>query len=114
MNCLKCNHKNPGTLQYCQKCGAKLDFTADEIREALVEKARHEVVAETGFHARRLLALAVVLFLTAVTFLVLSGGAPEGAYYLPSAAPGAKYVEVEAKLDPKLPKLSVPLEARKK
>ena len=114
MNCLKCNHKNPGTLQYCQKCGARLDFTADEIREALVDKAHGEAIAETGFHAKRMLALAVVLFLTAITFLVLSGGAPEGAYYLPSAANGAKYVEVEEKLDPRLPKLSVPLEARKK
>lgn len=114
MNCLRCKHKNPGTLQYCQKCGAKMDFTADEIREALVDKARDEAVAETGFHAKRLLALAVMLFLTAVTFLVLSGGAPEDAYYVPSAANGAKYVEVGVKLDPRLPKLSVPLEARKK
>lgn len=114
MICLKCSHKNPGTLQYCQRCGAKMDFTADEIRDALVEKARSEKVAETGFHARRLLTLAVSLFLTALTFLILSGGAPEEAYYLPSAAHGAKYVEVEAKISPELPKLSVPLEARKK
>lgn len=91
-----------------------MDFTADEIQEALVDKARTEVVAETGFHARRLLVLAVALFLTAVTLLVLSGGAPEEAYYVPSAASGAKYVEVEAKIDPALEPLKVPLEARKK
>ena len=114
MNCLKCNHKTPGTLQYCQRCGAKMDFTADEIRSALVDKARGEVVAQTGYHAKRLLVLAVVLFLTAITFLVLSGGAPEDAYYVPSIGNGAKYVEVEGKLDPQLPRLSVPLEARKK
>lgn len=114
MNCLQCNHKNPGTLQYCQRCGAKMDFTADEIQSALVEKARSEVVEQTGFHAKRLLALAVVLFLTAATFLVLSGGAPEEAHYVPSIGNGAKYLEVEAKIDPQLPKLSVPLEARKK
>lgn len=114
MICLKCSHKNPGTLQYCQRCGARMDFTADEIRDALVEKARSEKVAETGFHARRLLTLAVALFLTALTFVFLSGGAPEEAYYLPSAAHGAKHVEVEAKLAPEIPKLAVPLEARKK
>jgi hypothetical protein len=91
-----------------------MDFTADEIRSALVEKARGEVVEQTGYHAKRLLVLAVVLFLMSVTFWVLSGGAPEDAYYVPSIGNGAKYVEVEAKIDPQLPRLSVPLEARKK
>ena len=114
MDCLQCNHKNPGTLVYCQRCGAKMDFTADEIRSAMVEKARGEVVEQTGFHAKRLLTLAVLLFLMSTTLLVLSGGAPEDAYYLPSVGNGARYVEVEAKMDLQLPKLLIPLEARKK
>lgn len=114
MYCLHCKHKNPGTLQYCQRCGAKMDFTADEIQSALVEKARDEVVEETGFHAKRLLALAIVLFVTAGTFFALSFGAPEEAYYVPSIGQGARYLEVETKLDPQLPRLPVPFEARKK
>jgi hypothetical protein len=114
MNCLKCNHRNPGAVGYCQKCGAKMDFTADEIAEALAEKGRSEVVKETGFHAKRLLTFAVVLFLAAVTFLVLSGGPPEGAYYLPSAANGSKYIQVEVVIDAELSKPLCPLEVKRK
>jgi hypothetical protein len=114
MNCVKCNYRNPGAAGYCQKCGAKMDFTADEIAIAMAEKGRTEVVLETGFHARRLLTFAVVLLLASVTFLVLSLGAPEGAYYLPSAAQGAKYIQLEAAIDTELPKPVTPLEVKRK
>jgi hypothetical protein len=114
MNCLKCNHRNPGTVGYCQKCGAKMDFTADEIAEALAEKGRAEVVQATGFHAKRLLTFAVVLFLLSVTLLVLSGGAPLGGYAVPSAANGSKYVELEAEFHTELPRPLAPLEVKRR
>lgn len=112
MNCLKCRHKNPGTVAYCQRCGARLDFTADEIEAALVSDAREEVVADTGFWARRALVLAVTLFLLALTALVLSGGAPEGAYYVPGNARDARYLEIETRIDTELPKALIPLEKK--
>jgi hypothetical protein len=114
MNCLRCNYRNPGTVGYCQKCGAKMDFTADEIAEALAEKGRQEVVQATGFHAKRLLTFAVILFLVSVTLLVLSGGAPEGKYSIPSAANGSKYVELDASIDAELPRPLAPLEVKRK
>jgi hypothetical protein len=121
MICLQCNHKNPGTVAYCQRCGAKMDFTADEIQQALVDKARGEVVQNTEFYARQALVFSAVLLLLAITLLVLSGGAPQESYYIPSIvyggspnAPGAKYLETDFKLDPTLPKLVIPLEFRKR
>ena len=114
MNCLKCNHRNPGTVGYCQKCGARMDFTADEIAEALAEKGRAEVVQATGFHAKRLLTFAVILFLVSVTLLVLSGGAPGDAYAVPSAANGSRYVDLGADFDTQLPKPLAPLEVKRR
>ena len=113
MNCLKCRHKNPGTISYCQRCGARLDFTADEIQAALVSDAREEVVADTGFWARRALFLAVTLFLLAITALVLSTGAPEGAYYVPASSRNARYLDVETRVATELPKALIPLEQNK-
>jgi len=49
-----------------------------------------------------------------LTLFVLSFGAPEGSYYMPALSRSAKHVKVEFKLDPQLPKLSVPFEIRKK
>ena len=114
MNCLKCNHKNPGTVGYCQRCGSKLDFTADEITNALVEKGRAEVVEKADFHAKRLLTFAVILFLAAVTLWVLSRGAPDEAYSVPSAANGSRYVELEPKIEVELPRTLAPLEVKRK
>jgi len=113
MNCLKCRHKNPGTVGYCQRCGARLDFTADEIQAALVSDARQEVVADTGFWSRRALFLAVTVFLLSLTAFILSTGAPEGAYHVPSSAQNARYLEVEARIDAELPKALIPLEQNK-
>ena len=39
MLCPKCNYRNPGTMAYCQKCGGRMDFTADQIAGSLVETA---------------------------------------------------------------------------
>ena len=113
MNCLKCRHKNPSAVGYCQRCGAKLDFTADEIQAALVSDAREAVVADTGFWARRALFLAVTVFLLALTAFVLSTGAPEGAYFVPASSQNARYLEVETRIDTELPKALIPLEQKK-
>jgi uncharacterized membrane protein YvbJ len=114
MNCLKCNHKNPGTMAYCQKCGAKMDFTADEIAGSLVEIAREETAQNTEHYAKHTLTFGAVLFLLAMTLFVLSYGAPEEAYYIPALSRGAKHVKVEFKIDPQIQKLSVPIEIRKR
>ena len=115
MQCLKCSHKNPGTVAYCQRCGAKLDFTADEIQGALIENKREEVAHNTEFYAKQALTFAAVLFLVAVTCLVLSTGAPENApVAIPSASNGSKYVEVDVKLEGEIRKALAPLEVRKK
>ncbi|HZE97886.1 MAG TPA: hypothetical protein VE981_12735, partial [Planctomycetota bacterium] len=79
MNCPKCNYRNPGTIAYCQKCGGKLDFTADQIAGSLVETAREETAASTEFYAKQSLTFAAVLLLLSVTLYVLSLGAPEQA-----------------------------------
>ena len=114
MLCPKCNHKNPGTIAYCQKCGGRMDFTADEIAGSLVESARQETASNTEFYARQALTFAAVLFLLAMTLWVLSFGAPKESYYIPALSKGAEHVKVEFKLDPQLQKLAIPLEFRKR
>src|SRR6185295_16592261 len=109
MNCLKCNYKNPGSIAYCQKCGARMDFTADEIAGSLVETAQN-----TEHYAKQSLTFAAILFLMAATAFVLSFGAPEEAYYMPALSKGAEHVKVEFKMSPDIPKLSVPIEIRKR
>jgi hypothetical protein len=114
MQCLKCSHKNPGTLAYCQKCGARMDFTAEEITGSLVDKARQETAANTSFYARQSLTFAAILFLLSMTVFVLSLGAPERSYYIPALSKGAEHVKVEFKVDPQIKKLEVPYEIRKR
>lgn len=114
MNCLRCNYRNTGTMAYCQKCGARMDFTADEIAGSLVETAREETAANTEFYAKQALTFASVIFLLALTLFVLSFGAPQDSYYIPALSKGSDHVKVEFKLDPQLPKLSIPFEIRKR
>ena len=114
MNCLKCHYKNPGSIAYCQKCGARMDFTADEIAGSLVETAREETAQNTEHYAKQSLTFAAILFLLAATAFVLSFGAPEEAYYMPALSKGAEHVKVEFKMSPDIPKLSVPIEIRKR
>lgn len=115
MQCLKCGHKNTNTIAFCQRCGAKMDFTADEIEGALIDKKREEVANNTEYYARQSLTFAVALFLVSLTCLVISFGAPETAPpAIPSSSMGTKYLEVDYKLETEVPRLSVPLEVRKK
>lgn len=95
MNCISCGNRNPATVTYCQKCGKKLDLTADEIRDSLVQKAQEETAQNTEFYARRLLVLSIVLFVLAMTGFVATGGAPEETDFIPSASRGARYVRFE-------------------
>ncbi len=112
MRCPACRHENPSALAFCGHCGAKLDFTADEIERSLAENARTEVARDTERYARGALFLAVALLLIALTLRFLAGGTPEEPYVVPSAAQGARYLDVEVRLEPELPQLLVPVENR--
>ena len=114
MNCMKCNYKNPGTIAYCQKCGAKMDFTADEIAGSLVETAREETAQNTEHYARHTLTFAAILFLVSATLFVLSLGSPEESFYIPALSRGSEHVKVEFKMSPEIKKLPVPIEIRKR
>src|SRR5436190_6673857 len=114
MNCLKCNHQNPGTIAYCRKCGAKMDFTADEIAGSLVEKAREETAQNTEHYARHTLTFAAVIFLVSATLFLLSLGSPEESYHGRALSRGAEHVKVEFKISPDIKKLSIPFEIRKR
>lgn len=91
-----------------------MDLTADEIREALVQKAKGEIVKNIEFYTRQTLTFAVVLFLIMVTLLVLASGAPGESYYIPSMSSSARYLTVSHSVSVEVPKLVVPLEPRRK
>ena len=114
MLCMKCNYKKPGTIAYCQKCGARMDFTADEIAGSLVETAREETAQNTAHYAKHTLTFAAILFLVSLTLFVLSLGAPDESYYIPALSKGAEHVKVEFKMTPEVKKLAVPFEIRKR
>jgi hypothetical protein len=114
MNCPKCNYRNPGTIAYCQKCGGRLDFTADEIAGSLVETAREETAQSTETYAKHTLTFSAVLLLLSLTLFVMSLGAPEESYYIPALSKGAEHVKVEFKMAPDIKKLSIPIEIRKR
>ena len=113
MNCLSCSHKNPATVTYCQKCGKKLDFTADDITGALVEKAKGERMRVTEHYVKQSLLIAVVVFGVAMTLFILSGGAPVEVHAVPSVSGGAKYVEVGYRFDPPVERALVPFPGKK-
>ncbi len=114
MNCPTCGNNNPSTMAYCQRCGSRVDLTADEIRAALVEKAKGEILKSTEFYARQSVVFAVVLVLVTLTLLVLSTGAPVGSYYVPSMSTGAGYLKVSNPVSIPMQPLVVPLEPRRR
>ncbi len=116
MNCLRCNHNNPATIVYCQKCGQKLDLTADEIAGALVQKAQDERVKNTEFYAKQALFFSAIVFVVALTLVILAGGAPDDVYCAPSAVNGAKYVELgdKGKWDPPFERELCPFGVKRK
>ena len=113
MNCISCGHNNPATGAYCQKCGGKLDLTADEISASLFEKAKGEQQKSTEYYARQALFFGVVMFLIAVVVFAVSGGAPEEGYHVPSAASGAKYLKYEYQVKKTLPIVDIPIPEKK-
>jgi uncharacterized membrane protein YvbJ len=114
MNCPACGNKNPATVSYCQRCGSRMDLTADEIQASLVEKAKGEILQSTEFYARQSLVFAVVFLLAALTMLVLASGAPAGSFNVPSLSREAKYLQVSNPVNIDVQKLVVPLEPRRK
>ncbi len=95
MNCLSCGYDNPATVGYCQDCGEKLDLTADEIQDSLVQKARGEAARKGEHYARQSIVAGAVLFVLGLVALILSGGAPTDTYFMPSASNGADYIRME-------------------
>ncbi len=114
MKCPGCGHSNPSTVGFCVRCGGKMDLTADEIHDALVQKARVEIVESSEFYAKQSLVFSIVLALVMITLLVLATGAPEDAYFMPSASGTAKYLKADHRPDLGLQQLVIPLEARKR
>ena len=114
MNCIECQHPNPATVQYCQQCGARLNLTADEIHESLVQKESQARADKTVLDARRLLVFGVILFVASVTLFFAAGKADEGATHLPSAAESAKYAEFDYKYVPDVSKALVPISVKRK
>jgi hypothetical protein len=114
MNCLQCNNTNPATVQYCQRCGAKLNLTADEIRDTLIQRVEVERAGKTAQNARQGLVFGIVVFLVAVTLFLAVGKAPSGALHLPSASKDAGYVEIRYRYEPDIPKLLVPYNTQRK
>ena len=114
MNCITCGHKNAATVSYCQKCGAKMDLTGDEIADSLVEKVRGEKASNTEYYARQSVTFAAIILLIMVTLLVLAAGAPEESYRIPSSTFGSKYVEVGYKLNLEVPRPMIPFEVKKR
>jgi len=114
MNCLQCNNSNPATVQYCQRCGARLNLTADEIRDTLIQRVEVERAEKTAANARQGLVFGIVLFLVAVTLFLAVGKAPSGALHLPSASKDAGYVEIRYKYEPEIPKALVPYNTQRK
>lgn len=100
MNCIHCNHKNPATTGYCQKCGQKLDFTADDIAGALVQRAKDERTRSTELNAKQTLTFAGVIFAIAFLLFLLAGGAPSSIHTVPAASSGASYTELDYRFDP--------------
>lgn len=94
MKCLACEFKNPGTLAFCQKCGAPLDFSADEISDAMVAGEKEKRRTGTEHHSKNFLIAGVVLFLLSVTAWFLAGGAPQDVYLTPPASEQARFMTV--------------------
>ncbi len=90
-----------------------MDLTADEIKASLVDKAKDESAKNTEYYARQSLTFGIILLLIMFTMLVLAGGAPGEAYYIPSASNGAEYVGIEYRVQIELPDLVFPIEGLK-
>ncbi len=107
MNCPGCAHDNPATVSYCQRCGGKLDLTADEISASLAEERKGEVATDAAYKARRILVGAVVFFLFSLTVYLFSGKVPETAYHVPSVSNGGDYLKYQYRVDARMQPLEI-------
>ena len=114
MNCIQCQNPNPATVQYCQRCGAKLNLTADEIRDTLIERESLARSDKTEQNARQALVFGIVLLLASLTLYFAAGTAPEGGVHLPSAAQSGSYGEFQYRYEPDVTMERVPFEERRK
>lgn len=114
MRCVKCGQNNPATVTYCQKCGARLDHSPDEIRDAMLEKARGERARTREYYARQALYFSIIFFLIALTLVFMASGAPDDITSIPSAARGSRYIGLEYNVKDGLPvpKTLVPFKDR--
>ena len=114
MNCIQCQNPNPATVQYCQRCGARLNLTADEIRDTLIERESADRAGKTVQNSRQALFFGIVLFVASLTLFIAAGSPPQGAVHLPSAAESAGYGEFQYKFEPEMTKALVPYEVNRK
>jgi uncharacterized membrane protein YvbJ len=114
MQCIKCEFKNPGTVLYCQKCGEKMDMTADEVAVFYQQKIREERRQNMQAYAFRSLVLAVIIFLISLTFMIVAGGEPPNTSYIPSAVKGSESLKVDYRVGTKLEPLLIPLNEDRK
>ena len=112
MKCLQCRHENPATVVYCQRCGKKLDMTADEIRDSIMEGVAGERAAGTEENMRNTLAFGVLLFVLGVSLFIAVGSVPEGRVYVPSAAESGDYVKINWRFEPKMDRALVPFKVK--
>jgi len=114
MNCIQCQNPNPATVQFCQRCGARLNLTADEIRDTLIERASQERADKTAQNAKQMLVFGIITLIASLTLFFAAGSAPEGAVHLPSAAENANYGDFEYRFEPVMEKALVPYEVKRK
>ncbi|HZN63182.1 MAG TPA: zinc ribbon domain-containing protein [Planctomycetota bacterium] len=114
MNCIQCQNPNPATVQFCQRCGARLNLTADEIRDTLIERESLARVDKTNQNAKQALFFGIVMFIASLTLYIAAGSPPRGAVHLPSAAESATYGEFQYRYEPEMSKARVPYEVNRK
>jgi hypothetical protein len=101
-------------VQFCQRCGARLNLTADEIRDTLIERASQERADKTAQNARQALVFGIILFVAALTLYFAAGSPPKGAVHLPSSSENAGYGDFEYPYEPGVRKAVVPFEKTRK
>lgn len=113
MNCPGCAHDNPATVAYCQRCGGRMDLTADDISASLAQEREGEAAIDVAYKVRRLLVGSVIFFLLAMTVYVFSGKAPQEAYYVPSVSNGGEYLQYHYPVPSRMDRLEIPVEEKK-
>ncbi|MCX7704293.1 MAG: zinc ribbon domain-containing protein [Planctomycetota bacterium] len=72
--CPHCSNRVPPNMRFCPHCGRRIDVDFDQIKEQLADEKKREDWAKKEKESRKLLAIAVFLFLLSLTFFL---SAPE-------------------------------------